>query len=266
MPWTEIISLVIVGIGVGVLGGLLGIGGSIIMIPVLVLVFDRDQHLAQAAAMIVNIFVAGAGVLRHQRARAVSWLTVRRMLPAGLVCIVVGVLVSNQFPPRLLEITFGVFLVYVVFVNVRKLIAPGTRSGDDDGRTDWIRASIAGAVMGFSAGLLGIGGGIIAVPLLQRVCHLPLRRCIAVSAAVMCITSPLGAWRKNIALEDVTAIEDPIRVSVLIAICFIPTAILGSLLGATLTHVLPVRWIRMVLIALMATASAKYFGLFELLA
>jgi len=265
VPLAEIISLVLVGLAAGALGGLLGIGGSIVMIPVLVLAFRHDQHLAQAAAMIVNVFVSGPAVFRHQRAKAIEWTIVGRMLPAGLVFIIIGVQVSNLFDHEMLKRIFGLFLIYVIIVNVRKLFDRTDAMEGDDVRSGWFSSSLVGGCMGFAAGLLGIGGGILAVPLLQRICHLPLRRCIAVSATAMCVTAPFGAIRKNMTLPDVmheTDVSDPIILSLLIAACLAPTAIIGALFGAGLTHSLPMRFVRAAFILLLTYASARYLGLF----
>lgn len=264
MPETELITLIAVGMVAGTLGGLLGIGGSILMIPVLTLVFDHDQHLSQAVAMIVNVFVAVPAVLRHHRAGAVDWTIARRMLPAGIAAIFIGVLVSNRLPGEMLMRVFGVFLIYVIFVNVRKLLEPG-RSGDGENRRQgWAPAGMVGAITGFAAGLLGIGGGIIAVPLLQRVCRLPLRRCIACSTAFMCVTASVGATSKNLTLHQLSdASGAPLDAgqSLLIAACLAPTAVLGGLLGAGFTHSLPLRWLRLFFVVLLTLACAKFLGL-----
>ena len=265
LPTIEVITLLVLGFAAGILGGLLGIGGSILMIPVLTLVFRHDQHLSQAAAMIVNVFVTSPALLRHQGADAVEWKAVRRMLPAGLVCIVVGVEVSNELDGEVLMKLFAVFLLYVVFVNVHRLIG---RKGRDDARspgTGWVRCSIVGCITGFAAGLLGIGGGILTVPLLQRVCHLPLRRAIASSAAIMVLTAIVGAIRKNWVLDRLVDASgqplDPYE-SLLIAAFLAPTAIVGGHIGAGLTHSLPLAWVRIALTVVLALASAKLFGLF----
>jgi uncharacterized membrane protein YfcA len=182
-------------------------------------------------------------------------------MPAGRVMIVVGVEASNMIDGRMLMKLFGAFLVYVVVVNVRKLFGAASREDDEAMRDGWARCSTVGSVAGFAAGLLGIGGGIIAVPLFQRLCHLPLRRAIAASAAVMCVTSMLGAVRKNLALADLTDLAqvplDPMQ-SLLIAACLAPTAVVGGLYGAGLTHSLPLRWVRLAFVILLAVASVRF--------
>jgi len=256
-------TLIGLGLVAGSLGGLLGIGGSIVMIPVLTLALGHDQHLSQASAMIVNVFVAAPAVLRHQRARAVEWTIVRRMLPAGLIAIVLGVEVSNHLDGAVLMRAFGVFLVYVIYVNVRKVLDRGGAANGHAIARGWTVVSIVGVITGFAAGLLGIGGGIIAVPLLQRLCHLPLRRAIACSAALMCITAVVGAIRKNLALAQIVTPDGlhlDSRESLLIAACLAPTAMLGGLIGAGLTHTMPLRWLRVAFILLMSFGCLKFLG------
>ena len=254
-PIPELTLLIGVGLTAGVLGGLLGIGGSIVMIPALTLILGKDQQLAQASAMIVNVFVAAPAVLRHRAAKAIPWSMALRMLPAALVMIIVGVVASNHIPSDWLQRVFGVFLLYVIWANLKKLRAAQNDAVPSEIRTTWPRGTVVGSVMGFSAGLLGIGGGVITVPLLQRVAHLPLRRCIACSATAMCLTAPIGATRKNLALDDLGLSASD---SVTIALCLAPTAIIGGLIGATLTHRLPVRQVRIALIVLLSVASVKY--------
>ena len=108
----------------------------------------------------------------------------------------------------------------------------------------------------------------LAVPLLQRVCRLPLRQCIATSSAAMVITAAIGAFRKNMTLPThLTDAGDPIAIadSLLIAVCLIPTAIVGGFLGARLTHVLPLKWVRLAFLLLLALAAMRMLGVSRLL-
>ncbi|MCH7572184.1 MAG: sulfite exporter TauE/SafE family protein [Planctomycetes bacterium] len=255
----ELISLVVVGFVAGGMGGLLGIGGSIVMIPVLTLVFGHNQHLAQAAAMIVNIFVAVPAVIQHHRAKAVHWDSVRYILPFGIVFILVGVELSNKIDGPLLQRLFGAFLLYVIYMNFMKLIDKKDDPTEKDLNVRWYSCGFVGSITGFCAGLLGIGGGPVANPLLQRICRLPLRQTIATSSAVMCLTALVGAARKNMTLADLTPALS-IKESLLVAACLAPTAAIGALVGAGLTHALPVRWVRVAFILLMVWASANMLG------
>lgn len=265
MSTLQIAELLILGFVSGVLGGLLGIGGSIIMIPALAIVLGPNQHLYQAAAMIVHVFVALPSSIPHWRAGAIRWDVFKRMLPFGAVFILIGVAVSDLFNADVLQAIFGCFLLYIVVNNIVKLIQRRGEPQECDQRPGWAYAGSVGAVMGFMAGLLGIGGGVIAVPLLQRVCNLPLRQCIATTSAVMCLTAIIGAYRKNSTLaQHLDAAGQPLEFqqSLIIAGCMIPAAVMGGLIGAALTHKLPLRWVRMALIVLMIFAAAKMLRVF----
>ncbi|MEM9415550.1 MAG: sulfite exporter TauE/SafE family protein [Planctomycetota bacterium] len=257
--------LIVTGLVAGLLAGLLGIGGSVIMIPVINLGLGADYHLAQAAAMCVNVLVAIPAFIKHYKKRAIRFNVVGHMLPGALVAIVVGVVLSDRLPSDVLEKIFGVFLLYAVIINAQKLLKKNGNGGaEDDGPThaDWLRCSVIGITVGLAAGLLGIGGGVIAVALIHRFCNLPLRNSVAVSSTVMCLTAPVGAARKLMGLD---ALHHPTTnglpvdapTALLIAAVLATTAIAASYLGAHLTHKLPVVWVRAVFMVLLVVASAK---------
>ena len=221
------------------------------------IVLGPSQHLYQAAAMIVNIFVAVPASLRHHRAKAIRWNVVFRMMPAGIIMITFGVLASDLFAGRQLRLVFSVFLVYVIYINVMKLLGSKAEPTEGEERPTWPRASSVGTITGFMAGLLGIGGGIVTVPLLQRICVLPLRQCIACSSAVMCLTAIVGACIKNATLHQH---GHEISSSLQIAACLAPTALVGGLIGASLTHVLPLKVVRVAFILLMSAGALRMIG------
>jgi hypothetical protein len=258
----ESIALVLVGLIAGMAGGLLGIGGGVIVVPVLTLFMGRDQHLAQAAAMIVNVFVALPALVRHHHAGAVRWSVVWRILPPGILAICLGVVVSDRADPQVLRRIFGLFLVYVVVGNVARLSGARRQRDDVAPRTGWAAAGAVGGTSGFVAGLLGIGGGPIAVPLLRRVCYLPLRESVPVSSAVICLTSAVGAVLKNAGLPAIAGPDGvPLGLSshesLVLAAWLAPTAMVGAFLGASLTHRVPVAALRVAFIVLLAWAGAE---------
>ena len=303
----QILGIAMLGLTAGVLGGMLGVGGSVLIIPALAILLGRptgvEQHLYQAAAMIANVAVSIPAALRHRRAGAMNRTVLTWMLPSALLCIVVGVWASNLpifagpegglWLGRLL----AVFLIYVIIVNALRLrpakpqppAGPGpaeTRSTDppsnpalgaeyEDGppRVTGPRSATIGSVMGTLAGLLGIGGGGIAVPLQQTLLRLPLRQCIANSSAVICVTAAVGAIYKNATLAGRVGPDTAARIQELnlapidwttgltLGLLLAPTAWAGGRLGAALTHRLPLRAIRVAFIALMLVAAWKMAAL-----
>ena len=157
--------LSIVGLVAGVLGGLMGVGGSVVMIPAMVWVFspDGDIQQYQAAAMIVNFLLIGPSVLRHARAKAIYFGVWKYLAPAAIIGILVGVATSrldiftgeNQVYMKTL---FGAFMIYVAAYNLWKM-----RSAESEGitaeeaeRVAWVKKAGVGLPMGFSAGLLAM--------------------------------------------------------------------------------------------------------------
>ncbi len=293
---SELIMCLLIGFCGGLLGGFLGIGGSLVFIPALSIFLDGDsdkQHLFQAAAMGVNLFVALAAVVKHIRAKVVRADAVMRMAPAALIMIFVGVWTSNHFEGAVLARIFAIFLVYVIGMNLRKIVkqigkmklekqearaavlngeanstnsdTAGTSSNNGSnprrGNVTTPRGLFVGSVMGYMAGLLGIGGGGIAVPLQQVVYRTPLRQCIGTSTAVICITAGFGAIYKNYSLHTLvdgkfTFVDD----SLPLIMAIVPTAIVGAYIGATLTHYIPTLYLRIAFVVLLFFAALKMFG------
>ncbi|MEO0515228.1 MAG: sulfite exporter TauE/SafE family protein [Planctomycetota bacterium] len=289
-PLIDIVQVALLGLVAGTLGGMLGVGGSTLMIPGLVFILGRptgtEQHLYHAAAMIANVAVSVPAALRHRRAGAMIPAALRWMLPAALMCVVVGVALSNlpvfagQDGGIWLGRLLAVFLVYVIYANVRKLLAsqnsrdrtgpgaaadappnPFAPSNQDVTHATPARGLAVGTLMGTTAGLLGIGGGAVATPLQQTLMKLPLRSCIANSSAIICVSAAVGAVYKNLSLssQPVPAGSEPVTwvAGLTLGLLLAPTAFLGGRLGASLTHILPLRTIRLAFIGLMVVAFWK---------
>lgn len=250
-------TLVLVGLAGGLAGGLVGIGGSLVMIPALTMLFGRDQHLYQAAAMIVNAAVAGTATVRHARAGAIRGEILRWMLPPAVLLVAVGVLLSNRFDQRLMQAAFGAFMLYVAISEGRSLLrkAPPIEEGPGEPRRGAVLAT--GGVTGFVAGLLGIGGGGIAVPMLRSLCRVPLRQAIATTSAVMLASAAIGAALKNLAFAGSLGGGRGVLDSLALAAILIPAGMAGAWIGASLTHRLPLRAIRIAFAAIMAAGGAR---------
>ncbi len=262
LPVWEILILAGIGLCSGMLGGLLGIGGAVVNTPAIVLLLAKDIHMAQAASMSVTFFIAAPAAFHHTKLGGLRIDMIKTIVPAALVGILLGVTASIWVPNEELGLIFGVFLLYVLYSNLslllRKSLADSEGCSENE-RVSFQRGTLVGSVAGFGAGLLGIGGGLITVPLTQLVCKCQLRQCIACSAAVMCVTSLVGAAYKNATLPDVPGIGDiHWWTSLTIAVWLIPTCFVGSWIGAMLTYVLPLKIVRMVFCVLVSLAAWKF--------
>ena len=274
----QILILSAIGLVAGFFGGMLGIGGSLIMIPAMTELLGPDQHLYQAAAMIVTVFVASPAVYQHRRARVIDARTVARLMPIAALAVVVGVWVSEWSlfagdGEAYLRTMFGLFVLSVVGYELHKTLRRqrlpkladlADQPVDRDGTTSiepaaahtggWRLAAIVAIPTGLIAGLLGVGGGVVAVPLEQRFLRIGIRVAIANSAAVIIATGLVGATLKNYAYltTRVNGLE-PLR----LAAVLIPMAVVGSLLGSRLTHRLPIRAVKIAFLLLMLVVGIR---------
>jgi uncharacterized membrane protein YfcA len=256
----------IIGLCMGVVGGTLGIGGAVFMIPAMTLVFGENQHLYQAAAMICIFFVSSASLIAHRKANLISKKTLWGMVPAALIGIVAGVAMSNSAlfeGPKdyILSRVFGGFLVYVAVYNSFRLYR-SMKHGQpqDDGQapeTNEAQTSLAwvvGLVTGLGSGLLGMGAGTVATPLQQLLLKSPMKKAMSNSATLIVCISWLGAIYKNLTLPEHGL--NPID-SLKIAACIIPGAIIGGTVGGHLMHTLPKNMVRTVFILVCIIAAIK---------
>jgi uncharacterized protein len=266
----DFIILISIGLAMGFFGGLLGIGGSVVMIPAVVFAFGENQHLYQAAAMICNFLIASASFMAHQKAKAMVPDVLKWLIPAAFVGIISGVTLSNLpfFAGRnsvWLARIFGIYSVYVAGYYIYKWFEPPhiTQMIEQKGeRHGGFWAAVIGLITGLGAGLLGIGAGTVATPLQQLLLRLPLTRSMSNSAVTIMSIAWLGAIYKNATLASVKpfapfAAASPLVTSLKLAALIAPTAILGGFLGAHMMHRLPKKLVRFVFLAVVMLAAIR---------
>lgn len=271
----ELLLLLLIGALGGFMGGMFGVGGSVVMIPALNEALGPNQHLYQAACMIVNFFVAGPAVVQHYRAKAIDFRWVLRLVPVALVAVLAGVGISelHVFSGSGEAYLRGLFGLFLAAISGQELWRHWRRSGAQVPAIDgvgaeppspspkslsssakWLRAAAIALPTGFIAGLLGVGGGLIAVPMQHRLLKMPMKQAIANSAGLIVVVSAVGAIAKNMAyLKDVGAGAR----STDLAAALIPTAVLFSLLGSRWLHGLPLRLVKVGFFLLLMLASVR---------
>lgn len=261
----EVITIILIGLAAGLLGGLAGIGGSLVMIPGLALLLGYkdpshvEHHVYMAAAMMVNALVAAPAAIRHHKAGAVRFDIARTLLPAMGLFIIVGVLVSNITRPRLLMLLLAIFIALVSLRMLLRVLRRRREVQRPPERKSQVIPAVIGAAVGFIAGLLGIGGGVLIVPALNHACRIPLRHAIGTSSAVMCITALIGATFKTVTLTEHAL---PVSEALLLASLMAPLAMVGAWLGAILTHTLPLPAVRSVIAVLLFITSVRMAGMY----
>ena len=181
-----IASYLALGACSGVLAGMLGIGGGIVLVPALALMFAAQTafppaetlHLALGTSMASIIFTALASIRTHQAHAAIRWDIVKTITPGILVGTGLGSLLAASVPARPLAIFFTAF-VYIVAIQMALNLKPKpTRELPGP-------AGVAGVGLGIGtlSALVAIGGGSLTVPFLAW-CNVRIQHAIGTSAAV----------------------------------------------------------------------------------
>lgn len=206
MP-TELL-LVLGGLVAGAFGAMLGLGGGILIVPLLTLGFGMPLQAAIGTSLVCVIATSTGGAAVNVRAgRADVRLGIS--LAAGTVIgALTGALVAGVLPDRILAGLFAAVVAYTVIAMLRGL-GRGA-SGNGEGGIDPTAPDGAGApayrgtrvpwaiggsfVAGNLSGLLGIGGGAVTVPILHLVMEAPMRVAVATSNYIVGLTGAAGAY------------------------------------------------------------------------
>ena len=213
----------LIGFGVGAFSGAFGVGGGIILVPVLVLLLHMHQKRAQATSLVMVAMAALAGAVTYAIADFVAWLPALFLLLGGIVGSLIGSSVVRRTADYRLQLIFGVLLIAV---SIRLLWSSGSSGVTDLPDLSILVAvayAISGVAMGLLSALLGIGGGIIVIPILVTAFGFSQQLAAGTSLAVMAPIAIVGAWR-----QSRTGATDW-RTGARFGIASIP----GSVLGAT---------------------------------
>src|SRR5512136_2327682 len=194
-PW-----LIVVGIAAGVFAGLFGIGGGIIIVPALILLAGFPLVKATGTSLAAILLPVGIlGVIAYARAKIID-LRASAFLAAGLLTsVVAGAWLANTLPVGLMRKFFAVFCLYVGwnfidpvrrFKRWRGLDVPLKPEPEGIPHPPAPPLIGIGLLAGVMAGMFGIGGGNIIVPLLTLALHFPPKRAIATSLGA--ILFPFG--------------------------------------------------------------------------
>ena len=114
------------GIGVGVLSAMFGIGGGIAMVPFMVLLLERSQHLAEGTSLLVIVPTAIAGVIAHRKRGYVSFRLAGTLAIGGVVGAFLGARVALSIDADILENVFAIFLIVMglrIILEGRRMMA-----------------------------------------------------------------------------------------------------------------------------------------------
>ncbi|HSU15289.1 sulfite exporter TauE/SafE family protein [Longimicrobium sp.] len=262
-----------VGLLTGLLSGLVGIGGGVLMVPFLYLFYAHaawagvrlTPEVATLAAHATSLFVilptSVLGAWAFGRTGLVVW---RAAVPIGVAAALAAVAaaqVADQLDPRWLRLSFGMLLL-VSGWRLYRTPGPAVEGADAPERPVHLSLPVTtgvGATMGVFSALLGVGGGVVGVPLLIHVVRLELKRVAATSLAIVTATS-LG----GVAAYMVDGPASPVRpgwsvgyVDFGVGLALVAGTLLSVRWGTTLNRRLNPRTLAVVFALLFAVSGAR---------
>ena len=225
---------VLVGLSLGLLGG----GGSILVVPLLTYLGGMEPREAIASSLFVVGVTSLVSLLQHARAGRVRWKTGLLFGASGMVGAFVGGLAGGHIPGPVLMVAFALMMVATATAMLRPRTGDPRGTGMPGDRAEhphpvW-RILLDGLVVGAATGLVGAGGGFLVVPALVLLAGLPMSAAVGTSLLVIALKSfaGLGGYMTTVSLDW------PIVLSVTAA------AVVGSFGGVALASRVPEQALR----------------------
>ncbi len=239
----------LLGMFAGTVAGLLGVGGGLIIVPVLVLVFQQQQfsseiivHMAVGTSLATIVFTSISSVRAHHQHGAVLWSVFARLTPGIIVGALLGSVIADWMPTLALQRFFGIFEL-VVATQMILAYKPNPHRA-----LPGVPGMLGmGGIIGAISSIVGIGGGTMTVPFLVW-CNVAMRKAVATSAACglpIAVAGALGfvlTGYNELRLPGYTTgyIYWPAFAGIVIA------SVIFAPLGAQLAHRLPSRQLKQI--------------------
>ena len=240
------LTLLILGLVGGFCSGLLGIGGAVLLIPLLstvpplIGVGSLTLHEVSGITMVQVLAASATGFLVHRRGGFAHLPTIISVgFPMGL-CAFGGALVSGKIDEIWLLATFGLMVLLGCLLLLRPASDEGSKATTYN--LHQLRAVGCGGVVGFLSGLVGAGGGFMLIPVMVRILGAPLRIAIGSSLGIVLIGALMGSVGKLMALQVPLDHIWPVIAGSL------PAALIGARLSQRISPAL----LRRILLVLMA--------------
>jgi uncharacterized membrane protein YfcA len=194
MTWIEFLLFVIVGCGVGFLGGLFGIGGGFILVPILIFSYEHSgvspsvlTHMAIGTSLFVILFLSLSSSYQQGKQRNIDWRAVLMTGVSSAFSAFVTTRLAAELSGQFLRIAFTVL---VLFVAIRMLVereAQVQKRLELPSKVSSVRLLGVGFTAGIVSALAGIGGGVILIPMMYYFLNMPLKLVVGTSSATIII-------------------------------------------------------------------------------
>ena len=268
MTIAHIIILLTTGAGAGFASGLLGLGGAFIMTPVQYVIYlamglpgDMAIKLAFGTSLLVMLPTVASGAWRHSKKGAVRWKAAFILGSCASIVAFGGATLATHLPETVLRIIFG---TVSLIIGIRMLVAKPLQVKPESRNNYWLLVAWAIPV-GSLTGIIGVGGGVMMVPLLMWILGFRMHNAVATSLAAIIFTS-LG----GVIGYMVNGLNVPNLPAYSIGYVHLPTWFLLAVtsismvqVGAITAHKLPAKQLRYIFVAVLFFIGLRMLGLFE---
>ena len=268
MTVAHIIALLATGTVAGFAGGLLGIGGAFIMTPVQYVIYldmglpaDIAIKLAFGTSLLVILPTAASGTWRHNKKGAIQWKVAFILGSCASITAFGGATLATHLPETVLRIIFG---IVSIVIGVRLLVTKPLEIASEPRNNYWLLVLWAIPV-GFLSGIIGVGGGIVMVPILMLALGFRMHHAVATSLAAIIFISLGGIIGYIINGLNITNLP-----AYSIGYIYLPawfllaiTSITMAQVGAITAHKLPAKQLRYVFVVLLFFIGLRMLGIFD---
>ena len=264
---TSLLVYLICGSIAGILAGLLGVGGGIVIVPMLLAVFPTQgipdiftQQLALGTSLASIVITSVSSSMAHNRRHAVHWDIVKNITPGILLGTFLGSIVATHMPTFFLKVFFICFIVLVAIKMISSYQPKASRN-----MPGFVGTSMVGGGIGLISSFVGIGGGTMSVPFMTF-CNVPMHEAVGTSAAIgfpIACAGTLGYIVGGYSVPDLpSGTLGYVHLWALLGLA--SASFCTAPLGARLSHALPTKKLKKCFAAFLLVIAAKMFiGLFS---
>jgi uncharacterized membrane protein YfcA len=218
----------LIGFVAGFLGGVVGVGGGVIMTPLMVATLNISQHKAHGTSLFALVFTGLTGAIAYGIKGSIDVMASLFLATTAIITAREGAKFANSLPEWKLKKAFGAFLIFTALILILKPYLSNLHYFEVKGELKGIFLLITGIIAGFLAGMMGIGGGIIMVPALVLI--LNYGQHIAQGTSLLCMV-PSGAVGAYTHLKLGNVIKNLLP-------GLITGVIVGTYIGSNIAHLL----------------------------
>ncbi len=184
--------VILVGVAAGFIGSLFGIGGGAIMTPLLIAA-GYPPETAVPASLLAVVGTSLGGLYVYEREGLVDYSLGTLMLTATVLGSIAGVLAAEAAGGGLMKAALAVVLAYTGATMMRRALKGATAAGSGAGHARLPLGWLASITAGIASSLAGIGGGVLIVPILNRIVGVDIKKAVATSKMMVGVTAASGA-------------------------------------------------------------------------